>query len=62
MYIRSSGYGQNDKKGSRYVMASVMVMVKDKHPGQDCVFGKQIDLRAILQDSDGGQGSEEGGW
>ena len=25
--------GQNEKKGSRYVMASVMVMVKDKHPG-----------------------------
>ena len=25
----------------------------------DCVFGKQIDLRAILRDSDGGQGSEE---
>ena len=26
------------------------------------IFGKQIELRAILQDSDGGQGSEEGGW
>ena len=43
-------------------MAAVMVMVKGKHPGHDCVFGKQIELRAILQDSDDGQGSEEGGW